>query len=302
MNKDRTTDFTLLVCDSGLGCIDIARRLMAGMRKNGAPARHVEIICFNAWPEPGRGYNQLPNMAAKTAVFRNALAGMIRLRPDALIVGCNTLSVVREISGVGIQAPAAGITGAAERLLYDCLSADPKRLVVLLGTETTVGSGFYRDRLTKRGIPPERIIDMPCPDLAPRIEAGPERPEIAAEIRGIARRLLADHPELRTDPAALGLCCTHYGYAKKVWEREFSAEWGTLPLLLDPNEALPAAPEVRSLISGNETPEFTAQVCSRVPLGDRNRHAIAGIVGIDEPELARALLECRSDPGLFDPF
>ena len=302
MNRQNTRDFTLLVCDSGLGCIDIARRLMAEMRQHGAPARHVEVICFNAWPEPGRGYNQLPDMATKTAVFQKALEGMIRLRPDALIVGCNTLSVVREISRVDTVIPTAGIAGAAETLLYQYLAADPERLLVLLGTETTIGSGFYRDRLTERGISPRRIVDMPCPDLAPRIEAGPDRPEIAAEIRRIARKLLLDHPELRTHPAALGLCCTHYGYARSVWEREFAAEWGSAPALLDPNEALPFAPEVRRLVSGSETPEFTARVCSRVPLGEKKRCAISELVAGDEPELARALLECRSDPGLFTPF
>ncbi len=302
MTGSGKSEFILLVCDSGLGGIDVARRLMVEMRDRGAPASRVRVIYFNAWPEVGRGYNHLSTLGEKLRVFRQALAGMLEFHPDAVVIGCNTLSILREVAGVETTVPLVGIVDAAETMLYHYLSGDEERRLVVFGTETTVGSGLYRERLRRRGIDPRRVIGRACPGLATRIEAGPERPEIAAELRGIATDLRRRCPDLNPEKTALGLCCTHYGYSSRLWESEFTAVFGGVMTLLDPNTAFPSRPEISRLLSGTAVPEFSAEVHSRIPLTEVKRRALAALIAADAPELAEALNNYHFNPELFTPF
>ena len=132
------------------------------MRDRGAPASRVRVIYFNAWPEVGRGYNHLSTLGEKLRVFRQALAGMLEFHPDAVVIGCNTLSILREVAGVETTVPLVGIVDAAETMLYHYLSGDEERRLVVFGTETTVGSGLYRERLRRRGIDPRRMEFAPA--------------------------------------------------------------------------------------------------------------------------------------------
>ena len=89
----RKDAITVLVTDSGLGpsvAADIERRA----RTSGA-YRSIHIIFANALPEASRGYNRMPTVERKVQVFDDALAGMVRwYKPDAILVACNTLSVL----------------------------------------------------------------------------------------------------------------------------------------------------------------------------------------------------------------
>ena len=71
-------DARLVVTDSGLGGLSICAALERRLRLDGG--RRVRITYVNAWPFEGRGYNDLPDIAARAAVFDRALD------PDGLVV------------------------------------------------------------------------------------------------------------------------------------------------------------------------------------------------------------------------
>ena len=67
---------TLIVCDSGLGGLDIAASFF---RKN-EPAEW-DLIYFNAFPDAKIGYNDLADDRMKEDVFQNVLESMERYSP-----------------------------------------------------------------------------------------------------------------------------------------------------------------------------------------------------------------------------
>ena len=85
---------TVLVTDSGLGGLSVCADLDHRARATGR-YRVLNIIFCNALPEASQGYNRMPSVERKIRVFDDALAGMARwYGPDALLVACNTLSVL----------------------------------------------------------------------------------------------------------------------------------------------------------------------------------------------------------------
>ena len=93
--RDGTGGATIVMTDSGLGglliCAELERRL-----RSTAGDGPVRLVYVNAWPDAGHGYNDLPDMTARAAVFDRALAAMTAFRPDLILIACNTLSVVYE--------------------------------------------------------------------------------------------------------------------------------------------------------------------------------------------------------------
>src|SRR5512136_624733 len=94
----------IVITDSGLGglsiCTDLERRLRASQA-----GRKIDLIYVNAWPDAGYGYNDLPNPAARAAVLDKALAAMMGFRPGLILIACNTLSVLYELTAFAKPAP-----------------------------------------------------------------------------------------------------------------------------------------------------------------------------------------------------
>ncbi|NLH76453.1 MAG: EamA family transporter, partial [Acidobacteria bacterium] len=148
-------DGRVVLTDSGLGGLSICAGLERRLRTAGG-GRRFDLVYVNAWPDEGRGYNDLPGDAARAAVFDRALAAMARYRPDLVVIACNTLSVVYEKTDFARSpvAPVTGIVDAGVELFAEALSGDPAATLVLFGTRTTVASGEHVRRLAARGIDP----------------------------------------------------------------------------------------------------------------------------------------------------
>ena len=56
--------------------------------------KKVSLLYFNVWPEQGRGYNSFESATEKIKVFDRALEGVSALRPDMILIACNTLSAL----------------------------------------------------------------------------------------------------------------------------------------------------------------------------------------------------------------
>jgi glutamate racemase len=294
----------LVITDSGLGGLTICAGIERALRRTGGPGP-VRCTYLNAWPEQGRGYNDLPDMAARAAVFDRALCSIDRLQPDLLVIACNTLSIVYEHTTHcrETRLPVRGVVDAGVSLFMEALRREPTAALVLLGTRTTIDAGVHRDRLLGLGIAPARVSGASCHGLATAIERGPRSEATAALIDACADRAAAVRPD--GAPLFVGLCCTHYGMVADRLRAAVQARVGARVETLDPNAQL-VQEVVASLptTGGGDRPgvggaPIAVRVVSKVSLDDAQRQGVAAILEDVSPATAAALLACAHVPDLF---
>jgi glutamate racemase len=297
MTRDSPAEVRLVVTDSGLGGLLICAEIERRMRAAGAPNAHITY--FNAWPEEDRGYNALPDAASRAAVFDRALRRINELRPDRIVIACNTLSILYPITEHGRAAgvPVIGIIDAGVDLFHQALTADPGAAIVILGTRTTVESDVHRRRLTGKGIVAARIAAVSCHGLAAAIDKDPESPETA----GLVRKCAQDAGAMRLPGERLyaGLCCTHYSYVADPLCAALAAQSGREVRVLDPKQGLvnavapPGPPRI------GPAPEIAVEVISKVALSASQREALARRIVPVSALTARALLSYTRMADLF---
>jgi glutamate racemase len=293
-------EWRVVITDSGLGglciCAELARRL-----RGAAEVRPVRLTYVNAWPAPGRGYNDLPDMEARAAVFDRALAAMTDFRPGLILIACNTLSVVYESTAFrrAPAAPVAGIVEAGVDLFAEALGRMPNAALALFGTRTTIGSGEHVRRLALRGIDASRVIPVACHGLAGAIDRDPGAPELAGLVDACVVRALQG----RTSRGHLhaGLACTHYAYVADLFRTSFIRHDGTGAEILDPNQSLVDAlvPAGTSPGTGGAQAFLHVEVVSKVELPEAQRRAVARRLEPVSALTARALIEYTHVPGFF---
>ena len=270
----------IAVCDSGLGGLDIAARLWM---KGG----EGELFYFNVWPEPDRGFGKMEPQERVT-VWERAFDGIMAYKPDLLIIGCNTLSVVHRRSGRrnDPRGKVLDIVDAAVEVCGGFLRGNPEKKLLILGTAETVNSGCYKNMLVDSGIAPERIDGLPLPGLATLIENAPESEEVAGRIRAGLAEAEAAVGTLRAH--ALGLCCTHFGYVAPLWNEIFKPA-----ALLNPNEVI-----LKNVSFPEGQGGISVTFISKIPLSEKK---IAGMKGLfsDAPPVAEALENYRYVPELY---
>lgn len=271
----------IILCDSGLGGLDIAARCF---RREEPP---LDIIYFNAFPAADTGYNDL-TPDAQDELLQSTLASMTRFAPDACVIACNTLSIVweRVKRRWTPPFPVSGIIDGAVGRMSGFLREFPESAILIVGTKTTVGSGCYQQRLQQAGFASERIRALALPGLARLLESDPASPEVAARIEAAAQTT-AEVPA----PKHLGvaLCCTHYGYAESLWQKAFAAAFPASEVtILNPNAAVVPAGGAASF-----------RYCARIPLFPGAVEHLAPFFDDRAPMIAEALRQARPDPELF---
>ena len=276
----------IVVCDSGLGGLNIAQRFF-GAKAN---AEKCELLYFNAYPAPGRGFNDLASEYEQEEMLRNVLEGMRRFAPDLCLIACNTLSIVWERLGVRYRPPfpVEGIVEAAAKMMAEELRLSPDASLLILGTRSTVESGVYPERLAAAGVDQSRMRSLMCPGLATLLESGPDAPAVRERIAGYAREALEKFP-VRPERLLLGLCCTHFGFAAPIWKREFERAFGIPVEVVDPNGA-----------SGTNFAAETFTYHARIGLFPGAREKMSEYFEPEAPEIASALRNAHPEPGLFD--
>lgn len=296
----------LLLTDSGLGGLNVCAGIERLWREAGRGGR---LTFFSAAGGPGRGYNDLPDMAARAALLDRTLEAMEGHSPDRIVLACNTLSVLYGQTRHARRCPGrvVGIVEAGVRLFARALAEDPEGGLLLLGTRTTVESGVHSEALLRQGLAAERVAGLPCHGLATAIEEDPDGPA----MQRLLEQCLTAVPGLALRGRRLyaGLACTHFAFAGERIREALERATGLPVILLDPNEALArevagaaaaptgVAPEASASASAG-TP-ITVRVLSKVPLPERSRRLIADkLTAVSEPT-ARALLAYTHDPALF---
>ncbi|QQR74646.1 MAG: aspartate/glutamate racemase family protein [Holophagales bacterium] len=290
----------LLVTDSGLGGLSVVAELERSGRGTGR-YRTLRLDFVSALGETGQGYNKMPSHARKLAVFDDALAGMLgEGRPDMLLVACNTLSVLIPESRVlaAQSVPVLGIVELGVAAVAEHLAKEPEAVAVLFATETTIDAGAHQRALTAAGVAEERIVPLPCPGLASRIELEGRSVGVVEEIARFARQAVA-----RTGraPVVAALACTHYGYCAAIFAAMLRRAGAERVDVLDPNRKMSElffpTPARQPAID----PQVSVRVVSRaIPLPGEIR-SIAELVEPVSPATALALRNYELRRDLF-PF
>ena len=299
----------LVITDSGLGGLAVcAAAAKAFAESPGAGQTDVRITYFNCWPEERGGYNDMPDIAARARVFDRALAAMAALRPDRIVIACNTLSVVyghTAVSRVG-TVPVLGIVDAGVDLFFEALAADPRSSIALFGTRTTIGSNVHRARLIEKGIAPGRIAAVACHGLARAIEMDPDGGAVASLIDRCTTAAGEAAPD--GTPLHFGVCCTHYTYVRDEMRAALERRSGRPVRELDPGDRLVG--ELMRLAGREDLPTgrlpttscrlpVSVTVVSKVEMDDRKRESMARRVEAASPATAAALLSYTRVPDLF---
>lgn len=292
-----TRPFSLVVTDSGLGGLAIVAGLVQRFTRE-RPGRDLAITFFNAWPEPGRGYNRIADPAERTRVFDAALAGMERFHPDQILIACNTLSILygQTAFARAPRAPVAGIVGCGLDLALAHWRQAPDSQILLLGTLTTIASGAHAAGLRAQGVPGERILAQACDGLATLIESGPGRPEVQAMLEPYLDQAAAGCQD-RDRPLLAVLACTHFGYSRPAFQRALEARFSGLVTVLDPNQAM--VDGLHLDLGPGPGGRLDLQVLSRIPWSPEKVAAIAAVLEPAAPLAAAALRHYRHDPTLF---
>ena len=291
---------TILVTDSGLGGLAVCADIDQRMRKEGV-YKKARLVFANALPEANRGYNKMKTTAEKVEVFDSALAGMARwYTPDAILVACNTLSVLIPETRFARESPipVLGIVETGVEMLHERLQADPRATGIIFGTETTIGMGTHRRLLIAKGIDSSRLVTQACPNLAGKIEESAGGDSVRYAIDGFVTQALAQAPEQKGTVYA-GLCCTHYGYSKAFFEESFRDKGVSGAVIVDPNARMGEVLFPPGAKRRAERPEVRVEVVSRAVITPEESASIGGLVESVSPATAGALRTYQLKKDLF---
>jgi len=293
-------DVTIAVMDSGLGGLSIMAELAARLNETRV-FRSVRLLFFNALFSNESGYNSLRTREEKIAVFNSALESLARnVRPDAVLVGCNTLSVFIPETPFSRTAkiPVLGIVEPGVELIARALEDAPSAPVLIFGTETTIGEDEHRRRLLGLGVKSDRIVTEACPELAAFIEKAPGSEDTGLLIESYVDEALAKIRGPKSK-AVVGLACTHYGYALDLWRKAFE-DRGVQAVILNPNSRMAEAMVPARFRNRWLSTTIRAEAWSMVEIGPEKIAGLGAWLRKISPETAAALAGYALKPDLFE--
>ncbi len=293
--KDRAT---ILVTDSGLGGLSIFADILNGLKSRRC-YKEARLIYFNAWPEQDKGYNLLADTAERIRVFDQALQGMKNLKPDVIVIACNTLSAIypeTEFNRLE-TVPVIDIIRFGVEMILAGLRTRHNDQVIIFGTPAAIGSNAHRSGLMAEGIAGDRIILQPCDRLAGEIEKNPESGTVEKLIASFVEEA-ADQARDLHQPVLAALCCTHYGYCREIFKRHLESHFKAGVLILNPNDAMVDGVFLGMRKMRSET-NISLDVLSRIVLSREKISSMSRILEIKSKETASALRNYKYDPDLF---
>ncbi len=291
-------DIVIVVTDSGLGGISIMAELEMKLRKKNS-FNKVRLVFFNALKGHSSGYNTMRTMDEKAEVFDKALNKMKELyKPDMIFIACNTLSVVYPNTTFAKKSkiPVVEIVEYGVEQFYEKLSSEEDSNLVLFGTPTTISSMNHRNKLVEKGIDPKRVIPQSCFNLESEIQMDPAGSEVEKLLEEYAEKSMAKF-DTKKGKVFAGLCCTHYGYSKKMIQEVLNTTYGTDVELLNPNNRMSSVFD--DLPNGEGKSEIEVNIISRVDIPKSERDGIGVMVGKNSPLTKKALGNYIMDKDLF---
>lgn len=289
---------TILITDSGLGGLSITSQVDELLRKY-KTFRKVNIIFFNAQPEDTIGYNGMKSREKKIEVFNNALEGMVKwFNPDIILIACNTLSVLyddTEFSKKSNIPPVVGIVDFGVEMIYSHLKRNKNSSAIIFGTETTINANTHKKKLIEKGIKEERIITQACKGLPGAIEEGSESEKTKSLIEKYVDSA-SNKLSHKNAMVYMGLCCTHFGYSKKVF-LEKSKNLKNRKIL-DPN--IKMSEFIINKKKSFHKIDIDIEVYSRAYISEKEIESIGGLIKKSSPKTERALKNYKLKKDLFE--
>jgi len=227
----------LVITDSGLGGLSVCANLAANL-SNKMLGENYEIQYINAVPEKDYGYNRMSDRTEKIKVFDQFLSTVShKYRPDYIFIACNSLSVLLKETTLyrSKNIPVLGIVDTGVELLM--AHYRPKTTnIIILAAPTTIAENTYHEKLIAEGIPANRIISQPCPELANTIS----NDSAGSMIGNLVSRYLSNALDKSTatcDRYLIYLGCTHYGYRQDIFKQEMD-KYQRPYEIINPNDAV----------------------------------------------------------------
>jgi len=291
---------TIVVTDSGLGGLSVVADLASRLPASGI-ARSARIVFVNALLDDAIGYNDLRHEADKVRVFDAALAAMERrYRPDLILVACNTLSVFygkTEHARRGTT-ETVSIVPMGAKLVEKALREEPEATAVIFATKGTIDSGAHRRLLVEAGVPDGKIVGQACPKLTGAIERGAHSAETRDRLRGFVEEAVGKLSG-KKGPLVVSLNCTHFGYARPLWEEAFESLGFPGVTVLDPNPLMTDHVLAEGGPKRYPRTEVTVEVVSKTPIPPDVRDALGALLRTTSPASAEALSRWTHVPDLF---
>lgn len=292
---------TIAVTDSGLGGLSVMAGAIQRMKETGI-FKGADFVFFNALFSLEGGYNSLKTREDKVEIFNSALESLEKkFRPDLILIGCNTLSVLYEDTPFSRKTKilVIGIVEAGVELISQGLSGHSDSSVIIFGTPTTISEETHKKRLIEQGFAASRIIVQSCPELENYIEKDYAGDETEMLISGCVdealQKIAAPLPAL-----LVSLNCTHYGYSLPLWEKAFH-DAGIKPLaILNPNSRLVDSLFKPEYLNRYKKTEITARVVSMVEISQEKALSLGKWLQDTSPETAAALRNYELNSALFE--
>lgn len=291
-------EITLVITDSGLGGLSVMEDISRKMIESKS-FKKVNFVFVNALFDESTGYNSFQSKQEKTDMFDKVLTAIdSKYHPDAILIGCNTLSVIYDETDFSrlSKTPVIGIVEAGIELINKKLKDDPSSRVIIFGTETTIKENSHRIGLLKRNIAGERIITKACPQLQSYIEQDPMSEETEMLISVYMSEALEELEE-NGESVYISLNCSHFGYSERLWEKALKDTPYKFGGIINPNTAIGDVLTKGKCWHRYSDTKISFLVVSKVKL--LNAVTISGVFQEASPELAEALKSYILDPGLF---
>lgn len=299
MKEQKQETLSIAIVDSGLGGLAICADIANGFVERRSHSQ-VDLTYFNAWPEQSRGYNRLPDHGDQIRVFDSVLTRMEKTDPDLILIACNTLSILYPETPFArsTKIPVVGIIDFGVKMVYDRMRESPESQAIILGTLTTITSETHKKRLVDLGISPTRIIGQPCDQLATQIEGGPDTESVSMMIDGFLKQV-SSHIDRNGAPVFAVFCCTHFDYARKLFEVWLEHHIKDPVTILNPNKAMSDYVMRQYKADRVEKTRVTVEVLSRIIWHEDQVKAITETLSLISPLTADALRNYRQDENLF---
>ncbi len=289
----------VIITDSGLGGLSVHALLDKHLRSlNNIP--NVELIFFNSLASHDLGYNTMKSTERKLNVFNNAVRAMLKLKPDIILIACNTLSALYPLTEISkeIKIPVISIIDLGIEMILENVTDTTGNQVIIFGTETTIKSGIYKKKLMEHNFSENQIISQACKNLESEIQINPK----SKKVHSLIDRYVDEASHAITgdnNNVVAVLACTHYGYSKNIFEEKLSAKFGKGISLLNPNEKMGKIINFKN--SGNNTnrKRITNKVISRVDVSLDEMQNLNLLLSKDSPYVAKALTNYVWDKNLF---
>lgn len=177
--------------------------------------------------------------AAITQFATEVARKLLRYKPKALVIACNTVSAVcfSEIRSLAGKIPVVGVI--IPTVEY-ALTQSKRKKIAIIATEATINSNIYEKTITAFN-PGFRVISIAAPLLVPMIEENPRNHPL---IKVIIEQYLHPIKENQlVDTVILG--CTHYPLIKK----QIAAYLGKNSIVIDSAE--PTANALKKMLTYN---------------------------------------------------